>query len=98
MQHDHILKKLNFYPRVPPTPKVHPVGPNKALKLKSGLICFISIVPLHACKILVKIIDCIIIAYSKSRVITQVLIDYDERISTVHGTYHLYQECFKSDQ
>ena len=38
---------------------------------------------------------CLIIAYTKTRAITQVLwVDFDEtyRILRVHGTYHLYQE------
>ena len=46
MQHDHILKKLNF---------VYPGGPEPGFQTKSRLICFISIVPLSACKNLEKI-------------------------------------------
>ena len=55
IQHDHILKKkMNF--GFGPTPLVHP-GDIQALKLKSCLICFISIVHLSACEISVKNID-----------------------------------------
>ena len=50
MQHDHILKtKMNFGLR--PNPLVY----TDAFVLKSRLICFISIVPLSACEILLKI-------------------------------------------
>ena len=46
MQHDHIPKKLNFGHSS--TPYVHPRYQTKSVKLKSYLICFISIVPLPA--------------------------------------------------
>ena len=46
MQHDHIPKKSNFGLR--PTPYVHPGDQSRGVKLKSHLICFISIVPLPA--------------------------------------------------
>ena len=46
MQRDHIPKKLNF--GLSSTPYVHPVDQSKGIKLTSHLICFISIVPLHA--------------------------------------------------
>ena len=42
MQNDHILKKFNF--GLGPTPQVHPRGLDPAFKLKSRLICFISII------------------------------------------------------
>ena len=50
MQHDHILKKFNF--GLGPTPGAR----NQAFKLKSRLICFISIAALQACKISAKIL------------------------------------------
>ena len=46
MQHDHIRKKLNL--GLSSTPYVHPGDQIKGVKLKSHLICFISIVPLPA--------------------------------------------------
>ena len=46
MQHDHIPKKLNF--GISSTSYVQPGDHTKGLKLKSRLICFISIVPLPA--------------------------------------------------
>ena len=53
MQHDHILKK--FYFGLSPTPKSTP-GETK-IKLKSCLICFISIAALQASKLSAKSID-----------------------------------------
>ena len=59
MQHDHILKKLNFG-------RCLNQGRTQAFKLKSRLICSISIVPLPACKISVKIlITNLVIAFFK---------------------------------
>ena len=52
MQHDHILKKLNF--DLYPTPLVHTGGWTNAFDQKSRLICFIFIVSLPACKISIK--------------------------------------------
>ena len=46
MQHDHIPKKLNF--GLSSTPYVHPGDQTKGVKLKSRLICFISIAFLSA--------------------------------------------------
>ena len=46
MQHDLIPKKLNF--GLSSTPYVHPGNQTKGVKLKSHIICFISIVPLTA--------------------------------------------------
>ena len=53
MQHDHILKK--FYASAPP-PKSTQGARTQAFKLKSRLICFISIAALPACKISAKIL------------------------------------------
>ena len=39
-----------------PNPLDYPGGWTKAFELKSHLICFISIVPLSTCKILVKLL------------------------------------------
>ena len=52
MQHDHILKKINF--GLGHTPLVHPKGSDSVLQIQSCLICFISIAALPACKISVK--------------------------------------------
>ena len=46
IQHDHIPKKLNF--GLSSTPHVHPGDITKGVKLKSHLICFISIAFLPA--------------------------------------------------
>ena len=51
MQHDHVLKKLNF-DLFDPTPKS-----TQAFDQKSRLIGIIFIVPLSVCEILVKHID-----------------------------------------
>ena len=45
MQHDHVLKRLNF-----------DRGGTQALDQKPRLICFIFVVPLSACYISVKIL------------------------------------------
>ena len=50
MQHDHVLKKLNFDVLTPP-PKSTKGGRAQAFDQKSCLICFLSIVPLSACKL-----------------------------------------------
>ena len=54
MQHDHILKKFNF--GLGPTPKSTHRARNQAFKLKSRMICVISIAALPACKISAKIL------------------------------------------
>ena len=54
MQHDHILKKFNF--GLGPPPKSTPGARTHAFKLKSRLICFISIAALPTCKISAKIL------------------------------------------
>ena len=54
MQHDHILKKFNF--DLDPTPKSTQLARTQAFKLKSRLICFISIAVLPVCKISAKIL------------------------------------------
>ena len=54
IQHDHILKKFNF--GLGPNPEVHPGARTHAFKLKSCLICFISIAALPTCKISAKIL------------------------------------------
>ena len=46
IQHDHIPKKLNF--GLSSIPYVHPGDQTKGVKLKSHLICFISIAFLPA--------------------------------------------------
>ena len=57
MQHDHILKKFNFGLKKAPPPKSTQGARNQAFKLKSRLICFISIAALPACKISAKNIN-----------------------------------------
>ena len=52
MQHDHILKKLKFGLSL--SPLVNQGDWTQAFKLKSRLIWYISIVPLHARKILLN--------------------------------------------
>ena len=54
MQHDHILKKFNF--GLAPPPKSTQWARTQAFKLKSRLICFISIAALSVCKISAKIL------------------------------------------
>ena len=54
MQHDHILKMFNF--GLGPAPKSTQRTRTQAFKLKSRLICFISIAALPACKISAKIL------------------------------------------
>ena len=54
MHHDHILKKFDF--GLGPTPKSTKGARIQAFKLKSRLICFISIAALPACKISAKIL------------------------------------------
>ena len=54
MQHVHILKKFNY--GLCPTPKSIPGARSQAFKLKSRLICFISIAALPACKISAKLL------------------------------------------
>ena len=49
MQHDHILKKFNLASAPPPKSTQRTL--TQAFKLKSRLICFISIAALPACKI-----------------------------------------------
>ena len=54
MQHDHILKSL-ILASAPP-PKSTKGAQNQAFKLKSHLICLISIAALPACKFQQKIL------------------------------------------
>ena len=54
MQHDRILKKLNFGLSL--TPSTHLGDRTQAFELKYRLICFMSIVPLSVCEISVKIL------------------------------------------
>ena len=54
MQHDHILKKLNF--GLGPAPLVHQTDSDPGLQTESRLICFISIAALPASKISAKIL------------------------------------------
>ena len=56
MQHDHVLKKLNFDVLTPPT-KSTQGGLAQAFDQKSRLICFLFIVTLSAFEISVKIND-----------------------------------------
>ena len=61
MQHDHILKKLNFGLCL--SPLVHPGGAYPCIQTKIPFdMCFISIVSLSACEISVKLLttDCVI--------------------------------------
>ena len=55
MQHYHIPKKDKFWPRFHP-PKSYLGDWTLAFKLKSSLICYMSIAALHACKISAKIL------------------------------------------
>ena len=55
MQHDHVLKKLNFDLLTLPSMSTQWVR-HRAFDRKSRLICFIFIVPLSACEISVKIL------------------------------------------
>ena len=59
MQHDHIMKKFNLASA--PPPKSIQGAQNQAFKLKSCLICFISIAALPACKISAKILIIILV-------------------------------------
>ena len=64
MQHDHILKKLILASAPPPKSTQRTL--TQAFKLKSRLICFISIAALPACKISAKILTiALVIAKSK---------------------------------
>ena len=55
MQHDRVLKKLNFDLLIPPPKSTKGVGHTLLIK-KSRLICFLFIVPLSACEISVKLL------------------------------------------
>ena len=57
MQHDHILKKMAS---VPPPKSASEAG-TQAFKLKSYLICFISIAVLAACRISAKILTIVLV-------------------------------------
>ena len=64
MQHDHILKKKLILASAQP-PKSIPGARTHAFKLKSRLICFISIAALPTCKISAKILTIALVIAKK---------------------------------
>ena len=68
MQHDHILKKLILASAPPPKSTLG--ARTHAFKLKSRLICFISIAALPTCKISAKKILTIALVIAKFKYLT----------------------------